>query len=234
MVEDVKGAIVLRRAGLLAQDHSSFFGGPAGLPPVTWDAGADNIFPGMLAATETGYDVVERELFHVFATVLTGEIVAAEDFQPGYLAVVAPGTPYHRLDLYNRGDGKKTVGGADESGTILKHLGLILLNKYYSPAYPTDIKRLVGKIQYQYREINHHNLLPHSTRKFHSSANSPACTLKRTEGIELNTAIYSTQGTLDLQVFPYAAGCSFLTAYIATVVRSSNVEQEAYLGVDQP
>lgn len=127
----------------------------------------------MLAAPVAGYHVVESELLNAFAAILTGEMVAAENLQPGNFTVVALWTPYHGFNLYNRGDRKKTVGGADETGTILKHFGFILLNKHYRPAHPADVERFIGKIKYQYREIYHHNLLSHSTRKFHSSANSP-------------------------------------------------------------
>ena len=57
------------------QFHVRFFRGSARFFAVAGSAGADYIFPGMLSAAVARYDMVEGQLFGLFAAILAGELV---------------------------------------------------------------------------------------------------------------------------------------------------------------
>lgn len=73
--------------GLSLQAHARFMRQAVGLAGVAWDAGADDVFPGSLAAAVPRDDVIEIQLFAIerLAAVLAGVFVPLEDVVPGKL-----------------------------------------------------------------------------------------------------------------------------------------------------
>ena len=66
----------MRRRRGFVQFHVGLFRSPAGFAAVARGAGADDILPGVLPAAVARDDMVEGELFSLFAAVLAGELVA--------------------------------------------------------------------------------------------------------------------------------------------------------------
>ncbi len=80
VVGNVKAA-PLRSDWLMKQLHSGFSGSATGFLVIAGDTGANHVFPDMGPAPVARHNMVDGQVFQLSATVLAGELVAAEDFK---------------------------------------------------------------------------------------------------------------------------------------------------------
>jgi len=77
VVRDVE-AIVPGRAGLSKQFHPCLIGVASALAPVTGNAGAYHVLPGVRTSPPPRYDMVQCKLFALLTTVLASVLIATE------------------------------------------------------------------------------------------------------------------------------------------------------------
>jgi len=122
--------------------------------PVAGDTGADDVFPGMLAAAIAGYDVVQREMPALLSAVLAGVAVTVENLVAGHFSFPM-GTFNHLGEAYDRGQLDSGADSVDSADAVLNHLRFSPEDEDDGAASTADGERLVALVQDQYRMVNH-------------------------------------------------------------------------------
>jgi hypothetical protein len=143
-----------RGAGLAHQLHVGFLGGASGLMPVAGDTGADDVFPGVLAAAVARHDVVEGQLAALHAAVLAGVPVPVEYLVTGHFPLAV-----RALDHTRQADDGRQLDGladsADVTDAVLQHLSFALEDEDDGAAGAADGERLVALVQDKDRMVDH-------------------------------------------------------------------------------
>lgn len=83
MARNLKIEAAMGLARWVGQRHSCFFGGSATFLYVAPDAGTDDVFPGIFAATRSRNNMIQRQRVARMTTVLTGMAVSVQKITPG-------------------------------------------------------------------------------------------------------------------------------------------------------
>lgn len=139
----------------MAQLHAGFLRGSAGFLPVARPAGADHIFPCVLAAAEPRYDMVKRELPRLATAILADVPIAGKDLGAGQLTRYTEWTLYEVRKADDRWDGEFPVRCVHEPGAVFQHFGFALVNEHDGAPDVADIERFVVLVQDEYRAVYH-------------------------------------------------------------------------------
>jgi hypothetical protein len=134
--------------------HVGFSGGLAGFLPIAVGAGADDVFPGVLAAPIAGYDVVEGEVAAFLSAVLAGVFVPIEYLVAGHLSATSR-SPDKLGETDNRGELDGGIDGVDIAKAVLNHLRFALEDEDDGAAGAADGERLIALVEDEDGMVNH-------------------------------------------------------------------------------
>jgi len=112
VLEGDKETTIARRNRMMHQMHASLRGRSPGFATITGFTAADHILPGMLTPLMAGNNVIQGQLFKLFATILASVMIATEDLNASQLSHRA-GTFDQSSEVNHRRNWQDAVHGVE-------------------------------------------------------------------------------------------------------------------------
>ena len=141
MLRDIERNVVMRLAWMADEYHIGLLRGSTRLTPIARGAGADNIFPAMLAFLITWHHVVQGKLMACLTAILASIVVALKNTEASKFPLIT--LAFDHIDkLYYGRYRERITGGMHETEPVFKHIGFTTQQQHNRPPYMADVNCL--------------------------------------------------------------------------------------------